>query len=113
MSAVKTKKPPARKPRKGLQRGGKPAQKKAEVKRFDFASLRWNSSPATRKSLERLLTAYLTTGEVTEGQLRVCTYTGRALLPFFEFERGLALDDRLDALEARVEEVLKEARREP
>jgi hypothetical protein len=29
-------------------------------------------------------------------------YTGRALLPFFEFERWLTLDTRLDAVEEKL-----------
>ncbi|MGA2380957.1 MAG: hypothetical protein ABSG85_16810 [Spirochaetia bacterium] len=106
---VNASKSPKRAPRKGVQKGGRPRRKKAEV--FSFEALRWATAKQSRESLTRLMVAFVL-GSVTESQLRVLTYSARALLPFFEFERGLVLDDRLDALEQRVEEVLKEARRE-
>jgi hypothetical protein len=94
--------PKVRRKRNGAQKGGRPRRKRTEV----FPELRWGSPQACRETLARLATGF-SEGTVTEGQLRILTYAARALLPFFEFERGLPLATRMQAIEDALDDLRK------
>lgn len=89
--------------RKKAKRGGRP-RKKTEV--FDFAALRWDTAPHARGSIARLMAAF-STDEISEGVLRVLTYSARALLPFWEFERDSRIEERLAEVERMLDSILK------
>jgi hypothetical protein len=90
-------------PRKGKKRGGRPP-KKTEV--FDFEALRWDTAAHARGSIARLMAAF-SRSEISEGVLRVLTYSARALLPFWEFERDSRIEERLADVERMLESIVK------
>jgi hypothetical protein len=89
--------------RKGAKRGGRP-RKKTEV--FDFGALKWGTAAHARQSIAHLMAAF-SRDEISEGVLRVLTYSARALLPFWEFERDSRIEERLAEVERMLDSILK------
>jgi hypothetical protein len=89
--------------RKGAKRGGRPRKKRGV---FDFATLKWSTAPYARQSVAALMAAF-TGDEVSERTLRVLTYSARALLPFWEFERDSRIEERLAQVEAILDRIVK------